>query len=66
MNRIRLYDVVGIDDLEGTVFAMCTTLEKAKVAKKKLENAGLEGSLDILQSEIPVDAIELDGKLVEL
>lgn len=35
MNRIRLYDVVGIDDLEGTVFAMCTTLEKAKVAKKE-------------------------------
>ena len=66
MNRIRLYDVVGIDDLEGTVFAMCTTLEIGKVAKKKLENAGLEGPLDILQSEIPVDAIELDGKLVEL
>lgn len=35
MDRMRLYDVVGIDDLEVTVFAMCTTLEKAKIAKKE-------------------------------
>lgn len=66
MNKMRLYNVVGIDDLEGDVFASCTTLEKAKIAKKKIENEGLKGCIDIVQDEIPVDTIEIGGKLIEL
>ena len=66
MNKIKLHKVVGIDDLEGFIFASCTTLEKAKIAKKKLENEGFEDMLDIVQDEIPIDTIEIDGKLIEL
>lgn len=29
MNKIKLYNVEGMDDLEGVIFARCTTLEKA-------------------------------------
>lgn len=29
MNEIRLFNVVGTDDLGGAVFARCTTYEKA-------------------------------------
>lgn len=66
MDKIKLYKVVGIDDLEGCIFAICTTLEKANIAKKKLENEGFEDMLDIVQDEIPIDTIEIDGKLIEL
>lgn len=65
-NKIRLYNVIGTDDLEGTVFSRCTTLEKAKIAQNKLEHEGFEGVLDIIQDEIPIDTIEIDGKLIEL
>ena len=62
----RLYNVVGMDDLEGTTFARCTTYEKAQEAKKILEAEGFENVLDIVQDEIPVDVIEIGGKLIEL
>ena len=66
MNDMRLFNVVGIDDLEGTTFARCTTYEKAVIAQDKLEKEGFEGLLDIIQDEIPIDVIEIGGKLIEL
>ena len=54
MNDMRLFNVVGIDDLEGTVFARCTTLAKAVIAQDKLEKEGFEGMLDIVQDEISI------------
>ena len=66
MNDMRLFNVVGIDDLEGTVFARCTTLAKAVIAQDKLEKEGFEGLLDIVQDEIPIDVIEIGGELIEL
>ena len=66
MNDMRLFNVVGIDDLEGTVFARCTTLAKAVIAQDKLEKEGFEGMIDIVQDEIPIDVIEIDGELIEL
>lgn len=66
MNNTILFNVVGTDDLEGMVFARCTTLEKAQKAKKLTEANGFEGMLDIVQDEMPVDIIEIDGKLIEL
>lgn len=63
---MKLYNVVGIDDLEGTVFARCTTLEKAVIAQNKLEHEGFEDVLDIIQDETPIDTIEIDGKLIKL
>lgn len=66
MNDMGLFNVVGMDDLEGTVFARCTTLAKAVIAQGKLEMEGFEGMLDIVQDEIPIDTIEIDGKIIEL
>jgi len=63
---MRLFNVVGIDDLEGTVFARCTTYEKAKKAMKLCEAEGFEGMLDIVQDEIPINVIEVGGELIEL
>lgn len=65
MNR-RLFNVIGIDDLDGTVFARCTTLAKAVIAKDMLEKEGFEDVLDIVQDELPIDVIEIGGKLIEL
>lgn len=62
----RLFNVVGMDDLEGTVFARCTTHEKAQKAKTLLEAEGFEDMLDIVQDEISVDVIKIDGKLIDL
>ena len=62
----RLYNVIGIDDLEGTTFTRCTTYEKAEKAKEILEAEGFKGMLDIVQDEIPVDVIEVDSQLLEL
>lgn len=62
----RLFNVVGMDDLEGTVFARCTTYEKAKKAMELCEAEGFEDMLDIVQDEMPVDMIEVGGELIEL
>ena len=62
----RLYNVIGIDDLEGTTFARCTTLAKAVIAKDKLEKNGFEDMLNIVQDELPIDVVEIDGELIEL
>lgn len=62
----RLFSVIGIDDLEGTTFARCTTYEKAQTAKELLETEGFEDILDIVQDELPIDVIEIGGKLIEL
>lgn len=62
----RLYRVIGMDDLEGLTFALCSTYEKAQKAKALLENERYEDMLDIIQDEIPVDAIELNGEMIYL
>ena len=67
MNEMRLFNVVGMDDLEGTVFARCTTYDKAQKAKELLEAEGFEDMLDIEQDEmLPIDVIGIGGKLIEL
>lgn len=63
---IRLFNVVGIDNLEGTVFVRCTTYEKAQKAKELLEAEGLKDVIDIMQDEMPADVIKISGKLIEL
>ena len=66
MVGINLYNVVGIDDLEGMTFARCTTMDKAVKAKKLLENNGYEDMLEITQDNSAVDMLEIDGELIEL
>lgn len=62
----KLFNVIGIDDLEGMIFAKCTTFEKAQKAKTLLEANGLEDMLDIVQDELSIDVIEIDNKMIEL
>ena len=62
----RLFNVVGMDDLEGTVFARCTTYEKANKSIQLLEAEGFEDMLNIAQDEIPIDVIEIGGELIKL
>lgn len=66
MNEMRLFNVVGMDDLEGTVFARCTTYEKAQKAKELIEAEGFEDMLDIVQDEMSINVIEINGELIEL
>lgn len=66
MNEIKLFNVVGTDDLVGITFARCTTYEKAKKAKELIESVGFEDMLDIEKDELSVDMIEIDGKIIEL
>lgn len=63
---LKLWKVVGRDELEGFVFAQCTTYDKAKRALELTEENGFEDMVEIVQDEIPVDAIEINGKIVEL
>lgn len=65
--NIRLYNVIGTDDFEGTTFCRCTSYEKALNALELLENQGFDGLLDMIQDDIPVDVVRgIDGVLVEL
>lgn len=66
MVGINLYNVIGLDDLEGMTFARCTTIDKAVKAKKMLEKNGFEDVLEITQDNLPVDMVEIDGELIEL
>ena len=62
----RLFNVVGMDDLEGTAFARCTTYEKANKVKELLEAEGFEDMIEIVQDEISIDVIEIGGELIKL
>lgn len=66
MTGINLYNVVGVDDLEGMTFARCTTMDNAVKAKKLLENNGFEDMLEITQDNLAVDMLEINGELIEL
>ncbi len=63
---MRLYKVIGIDDLEGLTFAQCTTHEKAKRAQELIKRNGFEHCTELVQDELPLDTIEIDGKLISL
>ena len=63
---MRLYKVIGVDELEGFTFAQCTTYEKAKKAQKLIEENGFEDCTELMQDEIPIDAIEINDKLIFL
>ena len=63
---MKLFNVIGLDDLEGTVFARCTTYEKAEKVKKLLEKEGFQDMIDIVQDEIQIDVIEIGGKIINL
>jgi len=66
MINTKIYNVIGIDDLEGTTFVRCTSIAKAVKAQALLEKEGFEDMLDIVQDKMPIDVIEIGGELIEL
>ena len=63
---VRLFKVVGKDDLEDCIFAQCITPDKAKKAMELTEQNGFEDMVEIIQDELPLDTIEIAGKIIEL
>ncbi len=61
-----IFNVTGINGLDGTVFARCTTMEKASKAKEMLEANGFFGMVDIIQDKTPMDVVQIDGKTISL
>ena len=66
MNGMQIWEVNGIDDLEGTVFAQCSTKEKAEKAMELLEKEGFEGMLVVEQSGLRFDQLLIGEKLIQL
>lgn len=66
MNGIQIWEVVGVDDLEGSVFAQCSTEERANKAMQLLENEGFEDMLRVEQSSLRIDQIIIGDKLIQL
>lgn len=63
---MKLYNVIGIDDLEDLTFARCTDRDKAEIAKAMLEAEGFENMLRIIEDNLEIDVVEINGKLVKL
>lgn len=63
---MTLYNVVGIDDLEGLTFARCTTLKNANKAMMLLEDEGYEYMLRIEKDKIIVDEVVINNEVVDL
>lgn len=62
----KLWEVVGIDDLEGSVFAQCTSKDNAEKAMELLEASGLKDCLKIQQSNLFVDRVEINLQQIDL
>ena len=63
---ISIWEVVGIDDLEGNTFAQCTCKKNAEKALDLLERQGFEDVLEIRESNLLLDKIELGGSIIPL
>lgn len=66
MEGMLIWEVNGIDDLEGTCFAQCSTKAKAEKAMQILEENGFEGILEVRQSNLRLDQLSIGGKLIKL
>lgn len=66
MNGMQIWEVNGIDDLEGICFAQCSTKEKAEKAMRILEENGFEDMLVIKQSNLQLDQLLVEDKLIQL
>lgn len=66
MNEMQIWEVNGIDDLEGICFAQCSTKEKAEKAMRILEENGFEDMLVIKQSNLQLDQLLVEDELIQL
>lgn len=66
MNGMQIWEVNGIDDLEGICFAQCSTKEKAEKAIRILEENGFEDMLMVKQSSLRLDQLFIEDRLIQL
>lgn len=66
MNGMQIWEVNGIDDLEGVCFAQCSTKEKAEKAIRILEENGFEDMLVIKQSNLRLDQLIIREEIIQL
>lgn len=66
MDGVNIWKVTGINDLEGTFFAQYTTEEKAKKAMQILEQNEFEDMLTLRQSNLGLNQLNVNGKLIQL
>lgn len=62
---MKLWLIVGVDDLEGLTFAYCTTVEKVKKAFNLINENGFN-DIEIVESDIDLDCIKFDGQRIKL
>lgn len=61
----KIYEVVGINDLEGMIFAVCTSVDKAIEAEKLLKAQGFE-DIEIKKSNLNLDEIKIGQYIISL
>ena len=66
MDGMQIWEVNGIDDLEGTCFVQCSSKEKAEKAMQLLEENGFDGLLVIHQSNLRIDQLLIGDQLIQL
>lgn len=66
MNEMQIWEVNGIDDLEGICFAQCSTKEKAEKAMRILEENGFGDILVVEQRNLRLDQLLVEDKLIQL
>lgn len=66
MDGVNIWEVTGIDDLEGTCFAQCSSEEKAEKAMQILEENGFKDMLVAKQSSLRLDQLLIGDRLIQL
>lgn len=63
---MKIWEINGTEDLEGICFAQCSTKEKAEKAMRILEENGFEDMLVVKQSNLRLDQLLIENKLIQL
>lgn len=66
MNGMQIWEINGINDLEGSCFAHCSTKKKAEKAMQILEENGFKDMLVIKQSNLRLDQLVIEDKTIQL
>lgn len=64
-NPTEIYEVRGVDDLEGMTFAVCTSEDKAIEAEKLLKAQGFE-DIVVKRSNLNLDEIKIGEDIISL
>lgn len=63
---MKIWEINGTEDLEGICFAQCSTKEKAEKAMRILEENGFEDMLVVKQSNLRLDQLVIQNKIIQL